>query len=281
VLYAVTASAAISVAISFTFWNFVCLLAILLLKPSSQAVVSDEEIISYKAVLKTRSVLFYFIVWLMFSLINTFVYPILSIAFANDYQLIQLVTIFETLLAGILAVFFGFCADRFGRKRLLFVGFVTLGLGYAVLGLFPSYAIGLYFYTLSDAIAWGIFCPLFLFTVWGDLAGKKGSEKFFVIGILPYLISNFLAVLTVDSVLSVINMTTMFTFVCIFLFIAVIPLYLSTDTLSDKELEESKFIRYSNKAQAMADEWERNSQSSGLRAKVRAMLVRLKKSKSG
>jgi hypothetical protein len=217
------------------------LLAVIFLK-LSEVKINKEEKVSYKTILKNRSMLLYLVPWLMFSVVNTFALPTLSIGFGADT--INTVTLMENVLAGIFAVIFGFVADRFGRKRLLFFGFTMLGLGYAILGLFPS-SYGLYFYTFVDGVAWGIFVMLFILTIWGDIAGKRDSEKFFIIGFSPYLISAFLQVLFGQFIAeSVTNLTNVFLFISIFLFIAVTPLYFAPETLSEKDKRDNELKTY-------------------------------------
>ncbi|MDR2699928.1 MAG: MFS transporter [Nitrososphaerota archaeon] len=236
-----------STAIVLTIWKLVGLLAILLLKPS-EVKINKEEPVSYKSILKTRSIILYLIPWLMFSIVNNFALPTLNIGFDNE--LIITMTILENFLAGLFAVLFGVAADYFGRKRLLFLGFTMLGLGYATLGLFPSSMNGLFFYTLVDGIAWGTFTTLFLLTIWGDIADKRDSEKFFLIGFLPYMFSTFLQVLFGQFIAdSAINLTSIFFFISLFLFIAVTPLYLAPETLSEKDKRDSDLQIYLDKAQ--------------------------------
>lgn len=245
--------------ISVTICKLVSLIAILLLKPIESSV-SNEETISYKAVLKTREVLLYFLLWLMFSVVNNFVNPILYDSFGNTQFFAQM-TMVETVLSGILAILFGFLADRVGRKRLLFIGFVLLGLGYALLGLLSAYPMSLPFYTILDALAWSIFSPIFLLTIWGDIADKRGGEKFYVIGVLPYLLSNFLQIILGQySLISMIDLTTIFTFVCIFLFIAVIPLFLAPETLPVQDVRELDLRKYYEKVKEKAKKDAKNLQ---------------------
>jgi len=226
-------------ALTLLVWKLCGLGAILRLKPP-EAAVNDEENISYVDVLKKRDVLLYFVPWLVFSMVNNFAFPVLYAAFESDF--IVLITIAEGVLAGFFAICFGFLADRVGRRRLLFVGFTLLGLGYAILGLSPTVDGGLLFYTIVDGAAWGIFATLFLLTLWGDIADKhkRGSEKFFVIGFIPYLISSFLQ-LVFDQyfVSSTTNLITVFSFACFFLFLTFIPLYLATETLPPKNQAEN------------------------------------------
>ena len=239
------------VALVLVLWKLCGLIAILLLKPSEKTTVTEEPV-SYRTVLKTRSVLLYFVPWLIFSIVNNFAFPVLYTVF--DKSFIDFFTMLEGVLVGIFAILFGFLADYMGRKRLLFFGFTMLGLGYAILGLFPSYTRGLLFYTVADSIAWGIFMTLFLLTVWGDLADEKSGEKFFVIGFLPYLFSNFLQVLFGHYIATVVtDLTAVFAFAGFFLFITVVPLYMAHEPLSEKLLKDNDLKRYSFQIQERAN----------------------------
>ncbi|MCL1978057.1 MAG: MFS transporter [Candidatus Bathyarchaeota archaeon] len=252
-LFAVTmiTKDAVSTAIVLTVWKLGGLIAIMALKPS-ETKINKEEKVSYKSILKMRSVLLYFAPWLIFSIVNNFAYPVLYSSISAET--VTLVATVGTALTGFFAVFFGFLADRFGRKYLLVFGFTLIGLGYATLALFSEYGNVLWLYTVVDSIAWGIFAPLFLLTLWGDIAGKRDSEKFFVIGFLPYLLSNFLgASLGQYVAVSVTNLTVVFSFIGFFLFLTAIPLFMAPETLSEKEINDNELQRYIEKVQKIAE----------------------------
>ena len=61
------------------------------------------------------------------------------------------------------------------------IGFVVLGVGYAVLSLFSNVQTFWYLYIVVDGIAWGIFVVLFFLVLWGDLAGNMLKEKYLYI----------------------------------------------------------------------------------------------------
>lgn len=237
----------VSTAVTLAVWKLCGLLAIILLKPS-ETKIYKEDTISYKSILKTREIILYLIPWLMFSMVNNFAIPALNIEFGSS--IITPLTMAENVIAGIFAVITGFIADRFGRKRLLFLGFTLMGFGCATLGLFPLSMSGLYFYTLVDGIAWGIFTTLFILTIWSDIAGERNAEKFFIIGILPYMFSVFLQIVFDQFMAnSVIDFVSIFFFLSIFLFIAVTPLYLAPETLSKKDKRANDLRSYLVQAQ--------------------------------
>jgi len=206
--------------------------------------------VSYAEIMSNRSFILYFVPWCMFSLVNNIVIPVASKLFVEGEAFLRLSTIFENILIAVFAVVSGFLADIFGRKRLIIIGFAMLGIGYAVLGLAPSIA-GWYFYTFVDGVAWGIFYTILLFTIWGDLAQGCNSEKFYVIGALPFLFSNFLRLLLGPSV-SEIPETAIFSFASVFLFLAVLPLIYAPETLPEKIMKERELKNYIEKAQKEA-----------------------------
>lgn len=162
---------------------------------------------------------------------------------------------FTNVIAGICAVVFGFLADKKGRKRLALVGFALLGNGYAALGLFNgNYAVA-WFYTCVDGIAWGAFTVLFLTTLWGDISQGNNGEKYYLLGVLPYLFSSF-AGNSLSAYLAnnnIVSETTVFSFAAFFLFAATLPLFYAPETLSEKVLKDIDLMSYVDKAKKKAE----------------------------
>lgn len=253
---------ALSTAITLMLWKLGGVIAINLLKPT-EVTINKKEKVSYKKILKTSSIMLYFVPWLMFSLVDNFAFPILDNNFPIEF--VSLSSMIESVLAGIFAVFFGFFADSIGRKRLLLFGFALIGLGYAALGFLPpDNPAGWWFYTCANGIAWGGFTTLFLLTLWGDLADKRDSEKFYVVGFIPYLLSSFLKVSVGQYVAdSVTNLVYVFSFASFFLFAAVLPLYLAPETLPEKAMKDRNLKSYLEKAQKLAEKEAAKKQRKG------------------
>ncbi|TRO54854.1 MFS transporter, partial [Candidatus Bathyarchaeota archaeon] len=174
-------------------WKFSGFAALLLIKPEEEKVFQSSRE-SYISILKKRPFLLYFTSWLMFSVVNYLAIPIISNSFTKVFGSDTFMYILESVLAAGFAVVFGFLGDYVGRKRLTVTGFILLGVGYASLGLFPKSITGQWFYLIVDGIAWGAFYTIFLMTLWGDLADGRNSEKYYAIGSLPYLFSNFMLI---------------------------------------------------------------------------------------
>jgi len=203
---------------------------------------------TYKEVIRNRSFLLYFVPWIMFNIVDYLTISVINNLFTVDF--IRLSSVFESSLIAVLAIVTGFLIDMKGRKRLAIFGFAFLGIGYGFLGLSPDIT-GWMFYTIANGIAWGILNVTFLFTLWGDIAQGRDNEKFYVMGALPYLFSTLMYLLA-DPIMRGIDITKVFTFACIFLFLAVLPLIFAPETLSEKVMKDLELKTYLQKAQKIA-----------------------------
>jgi len=208
----------------------------------------------FKNVISNKSFVLYFLPWCMFALINFMTHPIQQNIYpSEEYYL--LLTAAENVFTAVFALVSGFIADKVGRKRLSIIGFILLGMAYAVLGLFGSVdALKLnvsIFFTVTDGIAWGIFYVLFLFTIWGDLAQNGTSDKFYYLGALPYVSSYFMQLFFMPF-LDQIGLTTIFSFASVFLFLAVLPLIYAPETLPDKLMKDRELKSYIENAKKKA-----------------------------
>ena len=232
------------------------LLLLIFLKPDEKQINQGDRM-SYSFVIKNRSFLLYFIPWLMFSIVNYAAVPIVDIIANSTFapETVKLFPIIENVTAGILAVIFGFCADFVGRKRLVLAGFSLLGVGYGCLGLFQENIYSWWFYTITDGVAWAVFYTIFIMTLWGDLAHNKSSEKYYAIGSLPFLFSNFMRLSISEDLAKLIPGAAIFSFAGFFLFLAVLPLIYAPETLPEKKIKERELKGYLEKAKKEAEKY--------------------------
>jgi len=221
------------------------LAVIFVLKPGEKVVPRGDPR-SFGHIATNRAFILYFVPWIMFSVANYIGLPIVSQIFPNIFSYSMMVA---NVLAGAFAVISGFLGDYMGRKGLVVSGLVFLGLGYSSLGLFPQSIVGWCFYTAVDGLAWGIFYTIFLMTIWGDIAHGKNAEKYYAIGYLPFLISIFTELSLGTSISSTVNTTAIFSFISIFLFLAVLPLAYAPETLPQKLQQSRELERYIKQAQ--------------------------------
>lgn len=201
---------------------------------------------SFISILRERSFILYMIPWTMFSLVNYLSAPISINVHGEEF--IYFSMIIGNVLAGAFAIAGGFLCDSIGRKRIAIIGLVMLGLGYAILGIFPLNLLCWYFYIMVDGVAWGMLFVIFFITLWGDLAYGKSSEKYYALGILPFLLSNFLRLTVGPLIADTISVYAIFSFAAFFLFLAVIPLMYAPETLPEKKIRERELRKYLEKA---------------------------------
>jgi MFS family permease len=200
---------------------------------------------SNSSILGDRRLILYLIPWIMFCLVNWIEAPIVENIFGDFYSFVISA---EFAVSAIFALIGGIFADLVGRKRGIIAGFILLGTEYAVLSLVPAMLFSHYLYLILDGVSWGMFSVVFFMVLWGDLAESKRKEKYYVIGGLPYLLSNFLSVL-VKPYIEGINVSTAFSVASFFLFLAVLPLVYSPETLPEKKIKERELKNYIEKAQ--------------------------------
>jgi len=235
------------------FWRATGLMLFYGLRLQGKVRYEETKSPSYSSILKERSFILYLLPWIMFSLINSLNLPILSEFFGSDF--VDWSSLIEGFVIGFSALIGGFMCDSIGRKRLIVFGFVAVGLGYAILSIFPGSIISWYFYTFLDGVAWGMFSVTFLMALWGDLANEKPSRKYYALGGLPYLFANVLQVLIGRDLAKSISVLAVFPLTSLFLFLAVLPLMYAPETLPEKELRERELKGYIEKAKKVKEKY--------------------------
>jgi MFS family permease len=248
----VTASTAVIFPLILVCWRALGLVALPFIDGQKERT-KEKASTSFVSILRERSFFLYLIPWIVFSLVNYLSWTILDKIHGGEF--VYSFALAENVLAGLFALVAGFTSDAVGRKRTLVFGFIMLGLGYAVLGIYPSNILAWYFYTLVDGIAWGIIYVIFFFTIWGDLAHEKPSEKYYALGVLPYSLSSFLRVTIGPIITSAISEYAIFSFAAFFLFLAVIPLMYAPETLPEKHIKERELKIYIEDAKKVKEKY--------------------------
>jgi len=208
----------------------------------------------YRAVLFDRSFLLYFVPWTMFCVVNFLGVPIEINLFGEDLG--SLMPIAEYGIGGFIALIGGWFADTVGRKRIIIIGFIMLGIGFAMLGLFPGDALFWYLYIIVDGVAWGIFSLMFYLVIWSELAGKRTKEKYYLLGVLPFLIASYIQILFTPFAKGV-PVSAAFSLASFFLFIAVLPLLYAPETMPQKQIELKRLKKFADDAKKAKEKYER------------------------
>jgi hypothetical protein len=233
-------------------WRGAGLMFLLLVKSAGEETLYRRNV-SFAHIFNQQPYVLYLIPWIMFSLVNYLSIPLQLYIIGAD--LVAFLNSIENVLIGIFAIISGFIADFWGRKRIILTGFIMLGLGYAVLGLYPQNLLSWYFYTLVDGIACGTFFVIFIVTIWGDLSYGVASDKHYAIGGLPLFISNFLRLSVGTYIAETVPAYAIFSFVAFFLFLAVVPLMYAPETLPEKTLRERELRSYIERAKRVREKF--------------------------
>jgi len=235
-----------------SFWRLGGLITFLIIKPHDVLKEKSGDS-AYRILLGRRSFLLYFIPWTMFSLVNYLSTPVLS-QIIERFQA-ELLLIIGNVFMGISAIVGGFLSDTIGRKRMAITGFVMLGFGYSILGIYPENLFSWYFHNIIDGVAWGILFVIFVITIWGDLSYDAPSDKYYAVGVLPFFISKFLQLTVGEYIAAIIPSYAIFSFVAFFLFLAVIPLMFAPESLPEKAIRERELRSYVEKAKKIKEKF--------------------------
>jgi MFS family permease len=244
----------------FALWRLIGLLLFLNLKPEekiNQEKVRAQKKISYFRIFRQKSFILYIIPWVMFCLINFFEVPFFDTQLQQHYlgtDLSYIISIGEFGIGGISAIVGGYFSDIIGRKRLIIIAYIMVGIGYAVLSLSFMTPLVFYVYVLLDGIAWGIFMLMFFLIIWGDLAEEHLKNRYYLIGNLPFILSTFIPTI-VKPYSEAVPLFTAFSLASFFLFLAVIPLIYAPETLSEKNIKERELKSYLEKAKKTKEKY--------------------------
>jgi MFS family permease len=208
---------------------------------------------SYRSALVNQPLILYLVPWIMFSLVNNLSLPIEFNILGTSLS--GFLTSIESGLMGVFAIAGGFLSDFLGRKRVAIIGFVMLGIGYAILGISPENLLGWYFYTIVDGIALGLFFVVFVTTIWGDLSFGKLGDKYYALGLLPFFISKYVQLVLSNYVAKTVSAYAIFSFMAFFLFLAVWPLIYAPETLPEKQIKDRELRQYLEKAKKTKEKY--------------------------
>jgi MFS family permease len=233
----------------FILWRAAGLISFQTTRPDKMEV-HDRGDVSYKLMLSERPFILYLIPWAMFSLVNFFHQPLQQFYWGAERS--TMITVLEFGIGSVAALIGGHISDKVGRKRLIILGYVILGIGYAILSILPTNDISIGTYVILDGVAWGLFALIFFIVIWGDLAGTRRKDRYYLLGELPFLISSYLSAI-VDPYVSVIPMSASFSLSSFFLFLAVLPLMYAPETLPEKRIKDMELRSYLEKAKKVKE----------------------------
>ena len=229
--------APVGIALLFAVVRLSSILALILDK-CERLVSSAKEKIHLSFTVK-REFLFYIFPWVMFSIASSLAWNVIP---QQTYTVeLALETTVRYIFIAVFGLAAGVMADRFGRKRIIYIGLIVLGVAFAMLGFSLSHAFVLwlhrlwYVYLALSGVTWGSFFVVFL-TVPGDLSDPDSRGKIyalvtglFIAGAIP--VPDVSGVLPVDSLSQILS---------IIVFLSIIPVLRAKETLHESKIRKRK-----------------------------------------
>ncbi|MHA1721952.1 MAG: MFS transporter [Candidatus Baldrarchaeia archaeon] len=238
-------SSFIRLSLTLSVWRFLGL-AIIFLHPKKLDTVN--EVLTFKSRLfLSKTFLLYLFPWLIFSIIDQFGFIMQPLYGGVGAEQLIFIKVTELIVAGLSSFLTGFLLDSIGRRRVVVLGFVIIGVTYALVGLLPPTYTTLLIFSVVEGAAWGIFTVTFSFVLWADISSPSLREKSYALGISPPFVACILGYFLVPF-LSGFSVSSVFFFACIFLFISLLPLWYTPETLPEEIIERRRFRRYIAKA---------------------------------
>ncbi len=205
--------------------------------------------VSYFSILRRGKFLLYFFPWLAFCLVNYFGVQILEQSFGKS--MLTLILTMEFSVGALCCFISGRLMDLKGRKLVIIMGLVMLGLGHALLSFFPPSSFALAFFIIVDNIAFGIFTVAFVFVVWGDMSIGERGEKFYALGNICVPAAVILSI-ALSPWLKMIDISSAFSLASFFIVLAIIPIFFAPELLPEKVIKEREIRKYVEEAKKVA-----------------------------
>jgi len=107
-----------------------------------------------------------------------------------------------------------------------------------------------------DGIAWGVFMVTFILTLWGDLSQPGTREQYYVVGSIPFFLTDFVRLLFIPYVAGILPVYAAFSLASFFLFVAVLPLIYAPETLPERKIELRRVRKYVEAARKVKEKHE-------------------------
>jgi len=229
--------APVAIALLFAVVRLSSILALIIDK--SERVVSSAKEKIHLSFTVNREFLFYIFPWVMFSIASSLAWNVIP---QQTYTVeLALETTLRYIFIAVFGLAAGVMADRFGRKRIIYIGLVVLGVAFAMLGFSLSHTFVLwlhrlwYVYLALSGVTWGSFFVVFL-TVPGDLSDPDSREKIYAL-IAGLFIAGAIPVPDVSRVFPVDSLSQLLS---IIVFLSIVPVLRAKETLHESKIRKRK-----------------------------------------
>lgn len=254
----------VNYAISAT-WRFLGLILFWFLTYKKETInFKTKEQKSFLSILHNRKFLLYLLPWFMVWLVDRSERHLLRDFMINSFgtEFYSFTQLTSVIIICLFAFISGVLSDLIGRKRVVTIGFVALGLGYAVVSLAPLNLFSWYFWIIADGLAWGTFFTLFVLILWGDLSSPSSREKYYLLGNIPFFLTSFIQ-LFLGPLVALIEPASAFSLASFFLFLAVLPLMYAPETLPERKIRLRQLRSYVEAAKKVREKYVKKTAGGG------------------
>lgn len=213
-------------------------LTVLMLNPKLLPKKEDSELETYAR----KTVFHYLVPWVVFSVINGMLAPIITQSIYQRFpESFLLLILLQNIVAPFGALIGGILADLIGRRLTLMLGLTLYGISTAFSALSNITGIVLFSSSLSG-IAWGIFLVLYFLVVWGDLSNRRSRFSYYMSG-FPFFISTGLSYFLTNIVFGI-SVENIILFSVFLILLSNLPLIFANELLPAGILQETSLRRF-------------------------------------
>jgi hypothetical protein len=189
-----------------------------------------------------------FISWLAFLIVDSITSYSMGIVYGGFF--IALSRAIGMSLALIFFPLFGYVMDRHGRRALVMVSYLAIGLSYALISAWEEASI---LYPALEAFSWCALTLFFVFVVWSDVAPLEARTKLYTLGSIPVFLSR--STLALFEYLGIsLRRHELYPFASLLMFlIAVLLFFLVPETLPSRVVERRRLVEYVEKAKKIRE----------------------------
>lgn len=237
-------------------WRLAGIIPLLIVHPEARNYDSTKRSAEYISVLKNDKRLYLFLIpWFIFNIVDSveelLLQGFLAKTFSQQYNMLVLVSL---VCIGLFAFVGGSLSDLIGRKPMMIFGFAASGISYALISVAPNSFLIWFFYAIVDGSAWGLFYSIFVVTIWGDIASKSAAELYYFVGNLPLFLAAVFR-FSLSGYMMTFVVTSAFSIATFLLFIAVLPILFTPESLPEKKMKERELKIYVGQAKKIKEKF--------------------------
>ena len=204
--------------------------------------------IQIHTILSSRVFLIFLIPWVMFNVSNgVLIFIENQLALDEAFKIvIEIGPSYQYLGTFIFGFIAAVLADRYGRKQPLILGFIVLGIAYALVGIANSPQ-NWYMMNVLSGVGWGCIMVSYQWVILGDIAPTGSREKYYALGLIVPTLSEMTFSFLESAIDVNIGASAIASALSILLLLSVFPLLIAPETLPENKIRSRRLRDYIKK----------------------------------